>query len=311
VPPAVVARWGALSGNARGAVFMLLSALVFSSMNGLIKQAGGELHTFQIVFFRCLFGLLTLLPFLRGQGLRVYCTARPGLHALRVTLGIMAMFCLFYAITHMQLAAAISITYARPLFMILLAALILGEIVRWRRGLATLIGFGGVLVVMRPDPTALDINALIALASAALVAAAMTLVKLLSRTERPLTILMWFATGAVVVSFFPALAVWRWPDPGTWVMLVLIGVAASLAQYCAIRAYRDGEATLVTPFDYTQILWATLIGLLFFAEVPDMWTLLGAGIIIASASYILYREAQLGRRVTPLGGDVPTPSPDS
>ncbi|MBB4267400.1 EamA family transporter [Roseospira visakhapatnamensis] len=311
MPPRLVAKWGALSCNARGILFILLSALVFSAMGGMIKYVGGELHTFQIVFFRCLFGLLTLVLFLRGQGWRVYQTRRPWLHALRVTVGISAMFALFHAVTHMDLAAAISITYARPLFMILLAILVLGEVVRWRRGLATLVGFLGVLVVMRPDPGSLDIDALAALASAALVAGAMTLVKILSATDRPLTILMWFATGAVIVSAGPALMVWRWPEPWTWVLAVLIGAAASLGQYLAVRAYREGEATLVTPFDYSQILWATLIGVLVFAEVPDTWTLVGAAIIIGSALYIMHREAQLGRPVPPHGGDVPGPDPDA
>ena len=305
MPPRLVARWGALPGNARGALFMLLSAAVFSAMGGMIKHVGGELHTFQVVFFRCLFGLLTLVLFLRGQGLNVFRTKRPGLHFLRVTLGIMAMFALFHAITHMELAAAITITYARPLFMILLAILILGEVVRWRRGLATFAGFLGVLVVMRPDPAALDVDALAALASAALIAGAFTIIKILSATERPLTILMWFATGAVLVSAGPALWVWRWPTPWTWVLVVLIGAAASLGQYLAVRAYREGEATLVTPFDYMQILWATLIGVLVFSEMPDLWTLVGAAIIIASALYILYREAQLGLRGPPHGGDAP------
>jgi len=291
-------------------MFMLISACVFSVMNGLIKHVGEELHTFEVVFFRCLFGLLFLLPFLRGTGLRIYCTARPGMHAIRVAVGIAGMFCIFYAVTHMQLAAAVSISYARPLFMIVLAILVLGEDVRWRRGLATVTGFIGVLVVMRPDPSALDLSALSALASAACVAGAMTMVKLLSRTERPLTILMWFATGAVVVSAIPAAMVWQWPEPFTWVLLLLIGAAASLAQFLAINAYREGEATLVTPFDYSQILWATLIGLMAFSEVPDLWTFVGAAIIIGSALYILYREAQLGLRPPLLSSDIPEPDPN-
>nr|WP_281354706.1 DMT family transporter [Roseospira navarrensis] len=299
-----------MSGNARGALFMLLSAVSFSAMGGMIKVVGGELHSFQVVFFRCLFGMMVLLPFIRRQGFGIFHTRRPGMHSLRVVFGILAMFCLFHAITHMELAAAITITYARPLFMIVLAVLILGEVVRWRRGLATAVGFVGVIVVMRPDPTALDIHALTALASAALIASALTMVKMLSSTEKPLSILMWFVTGAVLASLGPALWVWRWPEPLTWVLLVAIGAAASLGQYLAVRAYREGEATLVTPFDYSQILWATLIGMVLFAEVPDAWTLVGAAIIIASALYIMYREAQLGRPATPHGGDHPHPDPD-
>jgi len=299
VPLPVRARWRALSGNARGAVFMLISAVAFSAMGGLIKISGEELHTFQVVFFRCLFGLLALLPFMAREGLSIYHTRRPGLHTVRVLFGITAMFCLFHAITHMELAAAVTITYARPLFLIILAILFLGEVVRWRRGLATAVGFLGVLIVMRPDPAALDLHALAALASAALIAAALTMVKLLSATERPLTILMWFATGAVVASAIPAVLVWQWPGPLTWLFLVLIGVLASLGQFLAVHAYREGEASVVTPFDYSQILWATLIGLSAFGEIPDIWTGVGAATIVASALYILHREARLGRSRPP------------
>lgn len=311
MPLPVLSWWQALPRNARGALFMLMSAVVFSTMGALIKHVGAELPTVQVVFFRCIFGLMVLLPFVRREGFGIFRTGRPGLHALRVTLGISAMFCLFHAITHMDLAAAVTITYARPLFMILLAILILGEVVRWRRGLATVVGFLGVLIVMRPDPGALDVDALAALASAALIAGALTMVKLLSATDRPLTILMWFATGAVLASAVPALLVWQWPQPGTWVLLVLIGAAASSGQYLAVRAYREGEATLVTPFDYSQIIWATLIGFVVFAEVPDVWTGVGAAVIIGSALYILHREARLGRRATPHGGDAPGPDPDA
>jgi len=300
-----------LSGNARGVLFMLLSAVSFSVMGGMIKLVGEELHSFQVVFFRCVFGLMVLLPFIRREGLGIYRTKRAGMHSLRVVFGILAMFCLFHAITHMELAAAITITYARPMFMIVLAILVLHETVRWRRGLATAVGFVGVMVVMRPDPAALDVNALTALASAALIASALTMVKMLSATERPLSILMWFATGAVLASFGPAVWVWRWPEPTTWLLLMAIGAAASLGQYLAVRAYREGEATLVTPFDYSQILWATVIGVLLFAEIPDGWTLVGAGIIIASAMYIFYREAQLGQPALPHGGDVPHPDPEA
>jgi drug/metabolite transporter (DMT)-like permease len=122
---------------------------------------------------------------------------------------------------------------------------------------------------------------------------------------------MWFAIGAVFTSAVPAALVWRWPEPGTWVLVVLIGAAASGGQYLAVRAYREGEASLVTPFDYSQILWATLIGVVVFTEIPDGWTLTGAVVIVASALYIVYRETRLGRPAIPHGGDAPGPDPDA
>ncbi len=299
MPLPVRVWWRSLPGNTRGALLMLISAVAFSAMGGMIKLAGDDLHTFQIVFFRCVFGLLVLLPFITRQGFGIYRTQRPGMHAVRVLFGISAMFCLFHAITHMDLATAITITYARPLFIVILAVLVLGEVVRWRRGVATVVGFLGVMIVMRPDPGSLDVHALTALASAALIASALTMVKILSATEQPLTILMWFVTGAVIASAIPAALVWQWPDPVTWVLLVLIGACASLGQFLAVHAYKAGEASVVTPFDYSQILWATVIGLIVFGEVPDLWTGVGAAVIVGSALYILHRETRLGRARPP------------
>lgn len=294
-----------LAPNVRGALWMVGATLAFAVMAALIKLLGQQgaggtpLHGFQIAFFRALFGLVVLTPFLlarlRGEGLGV---ERWGLHGFRAVLGTAAMLLFFYAITATELALAISLSYARTLFVIVLAVLFLGEVVRWRRTTATGLGFVGVVVVLDPG-AGLDPAALAALASAALIAGSLICIKRLSTSQSPLIILTLFAVPATVVSLGPAIMVWHWPSLWQWPLLMLLGLLGTLGQYGVAQAMRVGEATAVAPFDYTQILFVTLFGLIFFDEVPGLNMLLGSAIIIGATLYIALREARLKGRPPP------------
>ncbi|MGD8310832.1 MAG: DMT family transporter [Chromatiales bacterium] len=285
--------------NVQGAIWMTASAVAFSCMGILVKHVGAELDSFQIAFFRLFFGFLVLLPALARDGFRPLRTRRPALHGLRAVLGISAMFCMFYAITHIPLAHAVALSFAKPLFIIVLAVMVLGERVRWRRWAATVIGFIGVLIMLRPGTGGFDPVGLTALAAAFFVACAVILVKLMSKTESTLTMLAWFAGGATLLAAIPLPFVWRTPDPEQWAMLFLIGLLGTLAQTCIIRAYKIGEATAVAPFDYSRIVFAGILAYFVFGELPDIWSVVGAAIIVASTLYIARREAQLGRRPVP------------
>ncbi|WP_185961396.1 DMT family transporter [Telmatospirillum sp. J64-1] len=286
----------ALSGNMRGALWMLAAAASFASMNGLIKGLGQEMHAFEIAFFRALFGLLLVAPFAMRGGIGMVKTKKPHLHLLRAVLGVTAMITSFYAFTQLPLAAVTAILFTKPLFMIVLAVLFLGEVVRWRRWAATLVGFIGMLVILQPwSGMGLGPAALWAVLSAFAMAGALAMVKKMTETERPATMLFWFTVAATVVSAIPAAMVWQTPTGGQLALLVLIGALGSAGQYLAVRAYRVGEATLVTPLDYFQLLFAGVIGYWAFSEMPGIWTAVGAAIIVASTFYILRREARLGR----------------
>ncbi|SDH12217.1 DMT family transporter [Roseospirillum parvum] len=308
-------RWASLPSNLKGALWMVGATLAFAVMAALIKhlgQGGGgpALHGFEIAFFRALFGLAVLLPFLvpqvAGHRLRI---GQWRLHGLRAVLGSGAMLLFFHAITATELALAISLSYARTLFLILLAAVFLGEVVRWRRATATVVGFVGVLIVLDPSGDT-DPAALAALASAALVAGAMACIKRLSDSQAPLVILTLFAVPAVIVSAGPAALVWAWPSPAQWPLLGLVGGLGSLGQYAVIRAMQSGEATAVAPFDYTQILFVTVLGLLFFDETPSANMLLGTAVIIGATLYIALREARLKRHARPPASPpAPPPTP--
>lgn len=207
------------------------------------------------------------------------------------------MLCIFYAITHMELAAATALAYARPLFLIVLAVFFLGEAVRWRRWLATACGFGGVLMILRPDVGALNDAAWAALAAAFLMACVITIIKRMSDTEKPLTMLAWFSIASCFVTGVAAAPVWTMPDGNQLGLLALVGGVGTFGQYCVLRAYRLAEATIVVPFDYFQIPIAWALGFYFFAEQPSWLTLAGAVVIAGSTLYILLREARLKKQV--------------
>ncbi|SDF55357.1 DMT family transporter [Thalassobaculum litoreum] len=288
--------WLALPGNVRGAFWILAASILFSIMSAAVKTVGARLDIFQIAFFRCLVGLLVILPFMVRAGPHVFRTRRPVLHVVRSLTGLVAMFCGFYAITHLPLADATAITFAKPLFMIILAVLFLGEVVRWRRWSATIIGFLGVLIMINPGENGLDPAMAAALAGTLCVAVVVVLVKRLSATEAPLTILFTFGIVSTLASTVPAALVWQAPTWAEFGLMVLIGSLGASGQFCMIRGFRVGEATAVVPFEYSQLLFAGIFGYVLFGNIPTLNTLASAVLIVASTLYIALREAKLGKK---------------
>lgn len=292
------ARLRRLPDNARGALWMLGAISAFATMDALIKWVGQTLDPFQIAFFRCVFGGLFVLPFALRHGPQAVRTRRWGGHLARALIGYTAMILGFYAVTHLPLADATALSFTRPLFMIVLAVLFLGEQVRWRRWSATGIGFLGVLVMARPGDGGFDFAAGIAVAATLFVAGVGVMLKRLSATERPETIIFYFTIVSSLLSLGPALYVWRSPGWVDFAVMAALGALGSLGQYLTIRSYRIAEATAVDPVDYGRLLLATGFGFALFGELPDVWTLVGALIIVGSTLYITRREARLGRPVT-------------
>jgi drug/metabolite transporter (DMT)-like permease len=285
--------------NMRGALWMVGSAVVFSSVSVLIKMLGQDVPAAEMVFFRCLFGLVVIIPFVARDGLNAFRTARPGLHIARVVCASIGMNCGFYAMTHLELATAVALGYTRPLFMIMLAVMLLGEVVRWRRGLATVVGFIGVLIILQPTEVPIGLPAVAALVSALAVAGAMSVVRQQAAVDGPATIMVWFGTGTAILTAIPAAFVWEMPEGSQWGFLIAIGVMASIGQYLMIKAFTYGEATVMNPIDYLQILLAAAAGFWLFHEVPSIWTGVGAAVIVVSTLYILLREAALKKPPPP------------
>jgi drug/metabolite transporter (DMT)-like permease len=288
--------WQTLPVAVRAALLMVLGCILFSVTGALVKLLGQRLDSFQIAFFRCFFGLLVTLPFvLPKKGHYAFRTTHFYGHFLRAALGVASMVTGFYATARLPLTNSTAISFTAPLFMILTAIFLLGEKVRWRRGLATVAGFVGVVVMVRPDSGTLDIAALVGLLGACLAALSTTLIKRLSATEEALTILVYFGVFSSMLTVVPACALWRPLSGLELALLGLVGAFGAAGQFCLVRAFAAGELMAIAPIDYTRLIFAGIIGFLFFAELPDTYTLIGAAIIIGSTLYIAYREAQLSR----------------
>jgi drug/metabolite transporter (DMT)-like permease len=264
-------------------------------MNVLIRVAAQGMHPFEVAFFRCLFGLLVLLPLIVRSGPALLRNRNSGFFALRAGIGLVSMASWFYGITIVPLATATAVNFTAPLFATAAAALVLHEDVRLRRWSAVILGFVGVLVIMRPGSERLDANLLILLLSAATGAMNNITVKFLARTEPPGRIVASFMIYLTPLSLIPALFVWQWPDPSTFGTLIGLGCLGTLAHLSVARALTAADASACAPFEFARLPFAALIGFLWFGEVTDLWTWIGAAIIAGSSIYVAHREARLAR----------------
>ncbi len=291
-------RFSRLPGSLRGISWMIGSVFFYTVMGVAVKFAGHRLDPMQIGFARALFGLLALLPFAWQAGWAGLKTNRPVLQFARGFTGSSAMLIGFWAIVHLPLADVTAISFANPLFLLVLAVLFLGEKVGVRRWSATAVGFVGVLVMVRPGLD-MDPAMLIALGGTALVAISVILIKTMARNDNPMTLLLYFGIFSTAISAVPAALVWQNPTGEELLFLLITGICGTAAQSCYIRSFAAADASLVAPFEYTKLIFAGLFGFVFFLEVPDRWTIVGAGIIVASTLYIARREAQLGKTAPP------------
>ncbi|TMK14050.1 MAG: DMT family transporter [Alphaproteobacteria bacterium] len=284
---------------------MLIGGFCAVMMNVLIRFAAYRLHPFEVTFFRCLFSLFVMLPFIIRSGPSILATPKVGFYTLRAVVGLISMLSWFYGITIVPLATATAVNFTAPLFATMAAALILHEDVRLRRWIAVVIGFVGVLVIMRPGRESLDAMLLLILLSAASSAMNNITVKYLVRTERPNTIVALFSVYLTPLSLIPALFVWEWPDLKSLGALVGLGVIGTLAHLSVARAYLAADASACAPYEFVRLPYAALIGYLLFGEVSDGWTWVGAAIIAGAAIYVAHREAKLAR----IGRAVPVARP--
>ncbi len=296
-PPTVAAA--RLSGPLGGALYMIGAGASFAIMIVIVRHVSAELHPFQIAFFRNLFGMAFMLPWIIRTGWEGLRTERFGLHLFRALIGLGAMLCFFSAISLIPVAEVTALTFTAPLFATVGAALVLGEKVRLRRWTATAVGFIGALVILRPGAAMVTPAALVALTSAAFMAVAILTVKTLSRTENPNAIVLYMGLLLTPLSFVAAVFVWTPPMLETWPWLVAMGLAATLGQLMMTRAFAAAEASAVLPFDFARLVFVAILGFLLFGERPDLWTWIGAAVIIAATGYIAHREARLGKETPP------------
>lgn len=294
----------------RAVALMAAGTALFGLMAVCIRLASEQLHAFEIAFFRNFFGLVFILPMLFRHGPSILRTNKLGFYIGRCAIGMVSMLAGFWAIVHLPLAQAIALSYSSPLFVTIAAVIFLGEVVRARRWTAVIVGFLGVLVIVRPGSDAFTAGSLVAVLAAVASASAAISIKFLSRTEHPDAIVLWTTMIWVPMSLLPALLVWETPVGVTWLWIVLAGFLGTTAHMLWTRALRLGEASMLTPISFLQVLVVAVFGWLLFGEVLDRWTVLGAAIIFGSNVYIARREAQLARKaVTDPEINPETPSP--
>lgn len=290
-----------MNHNIKGALFALVAFGIFSTHDVFIKILGGIYSPIQIVFFSVVFSFpLATLFLLRDQTSGTLIPRHPFWMMARTVAAVITGFSAFYAFSVLPLAQVYAIIFASPLLITVLAIPILGEKVHLRRWIAVLVGLCGVLVVLRPGQTDLTLGHFAALAAAIGGAFASVIVRKIGREERSVVIMLYpmMANFLVMACLLPL--VYK-PMPIEHIGYVgIIAVFAWTAGRFLIAAYNSGEAVIVAPMQYSQILWATVYGAFFFGEVPDANTIIGSAIIIASGLYIVLRESRSTTSGTPV-----------
>jgi len=299
----LLTRWADQSAPLQGALYMTAAAFLFAMMNGAIRLLGdgvyageaGNMHPFQIAFLRNFFALSLMLPWVLRQGPGVFRTRRLNVHFWRAGVGLVAMLCWFSAVAYLPLAEAVALNFTVPLFATAGAAIFLGEVVRARRWTATVIGFLGVVIILRPGFAEFTPLMTLPVIAACFMATSVLIVKSLSGTEQPTAIVLYMNVLLTPLSLLPAVFVWRWPTLMELGLGLFIGVCAVLAHISFTRAFARTDASAIMPFDYARLPFVALLGYLLFGELPDAWTWVGAAVIAAAAIYIAQREAKVAR----------------
>ena len=262
------------------------SAACFAIMASLIKIASSELHASQLVFFRSVFGLILILPIIFYKGSGYVKTQRMGVHAFRAIISLCAMTCFFYAIGHIGLSESTLLNATSPLFIGLLASVLLNEKLDSKIIIALLIGFIGVGLILKPGTSLFNIAALIGLASGFFIAGAKTLVRYMADTEPVLRTVFYFSLFSTLYSALPLFWVWQSPDNHVIGIMVLAAICATGGQTLLTYAFSHNQAISVAPFTYFTVIFATLIGWFFWQELPDISSSIGAVMVVISCILI-------------------------
>jgi drug/metabolite transporter (DMT)-like permease len=290
---AVIAAWPA---PMRGAFWMTLSAIGFAAMTSLIRYLSASLPAIELAFFRSLFSLMFMLPWMIRAGLAGLRTSSVKKYGVRALLGSFAMICWFVALANMPMAEATSLSFTAPIFASIGAMIFLGERAGVRRWTAIILGFIGTLIILRPGFEEISPAAILLLFGSAAVAGSVIMVKILSRTESSSAIVTYMGVYMVPILLIPTLFVWQMPPWPLFPWLIAMGGIGTVAQWAMTQAYAATDATAVLPFDYLRLPFVAVVGVLIFGEKLDLWTWIGALVIAGSSVYIAHRESIQAKR---------------
>lgn len=281
----------------QGLVAMWVAVASFSIADAIAKWHGQEgFAAVQIVFFRYFFGLVPVAIALWVAGFHQVRTTRPAAHVLRGVLMSVALALFFWGLKFVPLAEAIAVAFTAPLFITALSVPVLGERVGPARWLAVLVGFAGMLVIVRPGAEAFKPEMLILVAGTAVFALGITYTRRLARTETVTTMFTW--TTVVAMAVFGPLAWWTWklPQADHMAGFAVLGLIGGMAHYLVIVAYRNAPAAVIAPQEYMALVWGAIIGWIIWSEVPSAWTWLGAAIVAGAGGFIALRESRAAAR---------------
>jgi len=281
-----------MSDNIKGILWALLTAALFAIAAAMAKVAVTEYHVLQILFFRQIIVFLSSLPSIAKSFPESLKTQHPGIHALRLTGAFVALTCGIWAVAVLPLTTAVTLGFAKVFFVALIALYFLNESVGLHRITAVIVGFIGVVIVMRPGVEGIfDIPTLIPTVGALGAAVAATSVRKLSQTESTATLLVYQSLFVGALAGVPLYWLWVTPDLSGTLLLLAMGVIAAAGNWVGVKALRLGEASVVGNIEYTQLVYAVILGFFLFKEVPDIYTIIGAAIIVWSSIYIFRRQA--------------------
>lgn len=293
-----------LIARRRRAIICVLSAsATFTLGAAFIKALTEHVPVFEIVMVRSYVAFLAMTPVLwRAGGISAMRTNRPGGHFLRTIYGFFGTFTTVYGFAYLPIVTVTALGFAMPLFLTILSVPLLGERVGWRRASAVVVGLFGVTIMLRPwddfmDSAGEPLAVALVLAGVVTWALAMiTIRKMGEAGEKNVTIVAWFTLGTALMATVCAIPGWVTPSPTHIAMMVAAGIMSGVAQLLMTEGYRSGETTLVAPFEYGAIVYATILGIAIWGEYPDLWTLLGIAILVGAGLYIWRREVTLGIR---------------
>jgi len=271
---------------------LAISATLFgSSMGAGVKLLSDDLHPIIICFYRCLMGLILIIPFVALNNFKALKSNNTKLQLIRASINIISMICWFSAIGIMHFEKATALGFTTPLFTTILAVIVLGEVIRFHRTAALILGFIGIIIIIRPGYVPFEYGTLLMLAASLSFSFVLIFVKKLSATDSSLTIIFYHLLYMTPVFFILSLFYWESVSFNQLIIFVFMGASGLLSHWCLAQAFKLSDTTFVMPLQFTKLIWASLIGLFIFAEQPDVWTWVGGVIIFISVVYITYREA--------------------
>lgn len=281
------------AGNTRGILLMAVGTFLSTVSLVFIRLLGRDLPTVEIVFLRFLFTFVAISPWVLRAGVgATFQTERLGFHGLRGVFAVVSTMAWYYGVTVVPLAEALALNCLAAIFVTIGAVLFLGETAGVRRWTAVCVGFIGAWIILRPGLQVVSTGSMIIVFSALGWGATMLFMKAMSGTETPITIVVYLYVFSILFSSVPTAFVWVTPSPTHLVWLAINGVMSSVAHLAIAQAFKEAEASAIIPADFTRLAWAAFLGYVVFAEVPDVWTVVGAFVIFASTTLIAYRESQ-------------------